>query len=41
MALRAEEITSVLSKELENYEAKLELEDVGTVLRVGDGIATL
>ncbi len=41
MALRPEEITSVLSKELENYEAKLELEDVGTVLRVGDGIATL
>jgi F-type H+-transporting ATPase subunit alpha len=41
MPLRAEEITSILSKELQNYESKLEVEDVGTVLKVGDGIATV
>ena len=41
MGLRPEEITSVLSQELQTYESKLEIEDVGTVLRVGDGIATV
>jgi F-type H+-transporting ATPase subunit alpha len=41
MALRPEEITSILSKELRTYESKLEIEDVGTVLKVGDGIATV
>ncbi|MFP4379356.1 MAG: F0F1 ATP synthase subunit alpha [Candidatus Sumerlaeia bacterium] len=41
MALRPEEITSILSQELQNYESKLEVEDVGTVLKVGDGIATV
>ncbi|HUT24916.1 MAG TPA: F0F1 ATP synthase subunit alpha [Sumerlaeia bacterium] len=41
MALRPEEITSILSHELQNYEARLEVEDVGTVLTVGDGIATV
>ncbi len=41
MPLRAEEITSILSKELQSYESKLEVEDVGTVLKVGDGIATI
>ncbi|NQU41669.1 F0F1 ATP synthase subunit alpha, partial [bacterium] len=41
MALRPEEITSILSQELQNYEARLEIEDIGTVLRVGDGIATV
>ena len=41
MALRPEEITSILSKEIQNYETKLEVEDVGTVLKVGDGIATV
>lgn len=41
MALRPEEITSILSKELQEYEAKLQVDDVGTVLKVGDGIATV
>ena len=41
MGLRPEEITSILSKELLSYESKLEVEDVGTVLKVGDGIATV
>jgi len=41
MSLKPEEITSILSKELEHYEKKLEVESVGTVLKVGDGIATV
>ncbi|HJN03272.1 MAG: F0F1 ATP synthase subunit alpha [Nitrospinota bacterium] len=39
MALRAEEITSIIKKELSGYEEKLKMESVGTVLQVGDGIA--
>jgi len=37
--LRPEEISSVLSKELNNYDRNLEVESVGTILQVGDGIA--
>ncbi len=37
--LRPEEITSVLTKELEAFSSDLHLENVGTVLQVGDGIA--
>ena len=39
MALRPEEVASVLTQELENYESELQMEDVGTVIQVGDGIA--
>lgn len=39
MALRPEEITSVLQRELEGFEQDLSMVDVGTVLEVGDGIA--
>ncbi len=39
MALRAEEITSIIKKELSGYEEKLKMESVGTVLQIGDGIA--
>jgi F-type H+-transporting ATPase subunit alpha len=41
MAIRPEEITSVIERELEEYEKSLELVGVGTVLQVGDGIARL
>jgi F-type H+-transporting ATPase subunit alpha len=37
--LRPEEITSVLRSQIENYQAQVEVEEVGTVLEVGDGIA--
>jgi F-type H+-transporting ATPase subunit alpha len=37
--LRPEEISSVLSQELNNYDRNLEVESVGTILQVGDGIA--
>jgi len=39
MAIRSEEITSVIQKQLEGFESKLELSEVGYVLQVGDGIA--
>ena len=39
MKLRPEEISSVLSKELNRYDRDLEVESVGTILQVGDGIA--
>jgi F-type H+-transporting ATPase subunit alpha len=39
MALRPEEITSVLQRELEGFDQDLKMVDVGTVLEIGDGIA--
>ncbi len=41
MALRAEEISSVLKDKLANYESELSVSNVGTVLEVGDGIARI
>src|SRR4051812_32089038 len=39
MALRPEEITSVLQRELSGFGQDLRQVDVGTVLEIGDGIA--
>jgi F-type H+-transporting ATPase subunit alpha len=39
MALRPEEITSIIQQELETYRSELDVEKVGTVLTVGDSIA--
>ncbi|MER3474400.1 MAG: F0F1 ATP synthase subunit alpha [Armatimonadota bacterium] len=39
MAIRPEEITSILERELEQYQRSYEEVGVGTVLQVGDGIA--
>ncbi len=41
MGLNPEEVSSVIRKEIEKYEKKLEMESVGTVLQVGDGIARI
>jgi len=41
LKLRPEEISSILSKELEKYDRDLEVESVGTILQVGDGIARI
>src|SRR5688500_20381729 len=41
MKIRPEEITSVLERELDKFEAALDVEEVGTVLEVGDGIARI
>ncbi|MBM3975847.1 MAG: F0F1 ATP synthase subunit alpha [Planctomycetes bacterium] len=39
MDLRPAEVTSILSKEIENYKGDLAVQNVGTVLSVGDGVA--
>ncbi len=41
MAFRPEEVSTILQKEIEKYETKLEMESVGTILQVGDGIARI
>src|SRR5436190_9420559 len=41
MAIRPEEVTSILERELAMYEPQLEQVGVGTVLEVGDGIARI
>ncbi|MBU1073718.1 F0F1 ATP synthase subunit alpha [bacterium] len=41
MKLRPEEISSILSQELEKYDRDLGVESVGTILQVGDGIARI
>ncbi|HBG02844.1 MAG TPA: F0F1 ATP synthase subunit alpha, partial [Firmicutes bacterium] len=39
MAMRPDEIVAVLRRQIEEFESKLEVEDLGSVLMVGDGIA--
>ncbi|MFK8137404.1 MAG: F0F1 ATP synthase subunit alpha [Bdellovibrionales bacterium] len=41
MSIRADEISSVLKDQIKNYNTKLELEETGTVLSVGDGVARI
>ena len=41
MNLRPDEITGIIKEQLKNYEAKLNLADVGNVITVGDGIANV
>jgi F-type H+-transporting ATPase subunit alpha len=39
MALQAKDITAILKKQIEDFEAPFEAVDVGSVIEVGDGIA--
>ncbi len=39
MHLRPEEISSVIKEQIKNYESKIEQNETGTVILVGDGIA--
>jgi F-type H+-transporting ATPase subunit alpha len=39
LSIKAEEISSLLKKQIENYQSDIEVSDVGTVIEVGDGIA--
>jgi len=41
MALKPEEVSSIIQMELEKFESELHMESVGTVLQVGDGIARI
>ena len=38
MSINPEEITDIIKKRIENFETKLSVDEVGTVLTVGDGI---
>lgn len=39
MSINPEEITSIIKERIANFETKLQVDEVGTVLTVGDGIA--
>lgn len=41
MELRPDEISSIIRDQIKNYDNKIELSDVGTVIQVGDGIAKI
>src|SRR6201982_4263668 len=37
--IKADEITKLIREQIDNYETKIAVDEVGTVLSVGDGIA--
>ena len=39
MSIKAEEISALIKQQIENYDSKVEVNDVGTVIEIGDGIA--
>jgi F-type H+-transporting ATPase subunit alpha len=39
MGIKAEEISSIIQRQIAGYEAEIEVQEVGTVIAVGDGIA--
>lgn len=41
MNLKPEEISSVIKQQIQNYQTRLEVTDVGTVIQVGDGIVRI
>jgi F-type H+-transporting ATPase subunit alpha len=41
MAINVAEITSILEKEIEDFDQKVGVSEVGTVIEVGDGIARI
>ena len=41
MKMRPEEITAIIKAQIENYQVDLNVDDVGTVIEVGDGIARI
>ena len=36
--MRPEEITSIIKKNIENFDAKVQIDEIGSVITVGDGI---
>ena len=39
MGIKAEEISALIKKQIENYQSEIQVSDVGTVIEIGDGIA--
>ena len=40
-SIRADEITTILRQEIENYEGVVDVSETGSVISVGDGIARI
>ena len=41
MSINVAELTTIIEKELENYQTSLKIDEVGTILEVGDGIVKI
>ena len=41
MGLRPNEISALIKKQIENYSAEIKADDVGTIVKIGDGIAII
>ena len=41
MGIRAEEISEIIRRQIEDYDSAIIMDEVGTVLSVGDGIARI
>jgi F-type H+-transporting ATPase subunit alpha len=41
VSIRPDEISSIIQKQIEQYEQDIKVSNVGTVLQVGDGIARI
>ena len=41
MSLRADEISTLIQKQIEGFESEIELKETGRVISVGDGIARI
>ncbi|WP_203363502.1 F0F1 ATP synthase subunit alpha [Bacillus sp. REN10] len=39
MSIKAEEISALIKKQIENFQSDMKVSDVGTVIQIGDGIA--
>ena len=39
--IRADEITTILRQEIENYDRAIDVSEVGSIISVGDGIARI
>src|SRR6202043_141051 len=39
--IKADEITQILREQIENFESRVQVDEVGTVITLGDGIARL
>ena len=41
MEIRAEEISAIIKKQIENYGREIEVSETGTIISIGDGIASI
>src|SRR5215472_18231035 len=39
--IKADEITQLLKEQIQNYDAKIRVDEVGTIIALGDGIARI